>query len=222
MNNDAQLLIARLLTLRALPRSDGAVRRLLVDEAFREAVVSQLAYCGLTLLDNPYAAHVAVGLNESLQNRILTEETWAAKAQPLDRHSAATLVVLWALLILPKRERQARRSRAKLPDKDLFGVQTQIIAAPEEVESVGSDAFVADYKNLLGAETTIRKSLGVLARLDFIEQRNKRLYEGPLLDLAVDYAKLAPRILDGALQQALAAQAVSPDGEAPAPGQGGA
>jgi hypothetical protein len=52
--------------------------------------------------------------------------------------------------------------------------------------------------------------LGTLARLGFIERRNKAIFEGPLLDLAFDYAELAPRILQGALAEVLKARKTMP------------
>lgn len=203
MNAEAQLFIARLLTQRSLPRSDSGVKRALVDEAFREQLDAQLLACGMQLLDHPQAQQVALGLHSKTASRVFGDEHWCGESLGLDKHAAATLVVVWALLILPKRERQARLARATPQDKDLFGVQTQIVAPPVEVESLPTEAFVADYRASLGAATNIKQSLGVLARLGFIEQRNKRLYEGPLLDLAIDYATLAPRVLDASLQQVL-------------------
>jgi len=46
-------------------------------------------------------------------------------------------------------------------------------------------------------------ALPQLSRLGFIERRNKVIHEGPLLDLAFDYAEFAPRILEGALSDLL-------------------
>jgi hypothetical protein len=66
----------------------------------------------------------------------------------------------------------------------------------------------------------------VLARLGFIQRRNKMIFEGPLLDLALDYGILAPRVLGGALEELLAqrtatrtASAVDDDSEREGTGQ---
>ena len=64
MNQDITALIARLMAHRWLPRSDAQVRRALIDEAFRAELESRLASVGLQLLDNPFAAHVAIGLQQ--------------------------------------------------------------------------------------------------------------------------------------------------------------
>jgi hypothetical protein len=45
--------------------------------------------------------------------------------------------------------------------------------------------------------------LGKLARLGFIERRNGVLFEGPLLDVALDYRVLADRIIHGTLADVL-------------------
>lgn len=34
-------------------------------------------------------------------------------------------------------------------------------------------------------------------------RRNKMIHEGPMLDLMIDYAKLAPRIIEGAMAEVL-------------------
>ncbi len=209
MNSEAQLLVVRLLTHRALPRTDTGVKRALVDEAFREALDAQLLSCGLRLLDNPQAGHVALGLESRIASRVFGDEHWCAENLGLDKHAAATLVVVWALLILPKRERQARVARGQVQDKDLFGVQTQIIVPPVMAESLAVEAFIADYARVLGTKSKINISLGVLARLGFIERSDNQIHEGPLLDLALDYASLAPRVLDGSLQHALGLKAAT-------------
>ena len=58
MNDDAQILIARLLTHQTLRRDDKMVKRALSDEQFRIEVDKRLLECGMKLLDNVYADHV--------------------------------------------------------------------------------------------------------------------------------------------------------------------
>jgi hypothetical protein len=53
MELNPQQLTAKLIASRYLPRDDNAVRRLLMDLAFREEVEANLAACGLRLLDHP-------------------------------------------------------------------------------------------------------------------------------------------------------------------------
>lgn len=64
--------------------------------------------------------------------------------------------------------------------------------------------MLEDYGRVLGGKTRITQMLlPLLARLGFIERRNKAIHEGPLLDLAFDYAEIAPRILQGTLAEVL-------------------
>ncbi len=62
MTDDAQVLIARLIAERWVQRAEPLARRVLVDEDFRVEIERRLAACGLRLLDNPYATHIALGL----------------------------------------------------------------------------------------------------------------------------------------------------------------
>ena len=82
------------------------------------------------------------------------------------------------------------------------------ISAPlrdDAARGVPENVLLEDYGKLLGGKARLQFLLPVLSRLGFIERRNKVLHEGPLLDLAFDYAELAPRILDGALADVLVA-----------------
>jgi hypothetical protein len=60
-----------------------------------------------------------------------------------------------------------------------------------------------DYARQLGGKARVNINLGVLSRTGFIQRRNKIISEGPLLDLAFDYAQLAPRVIEGALRELL-------------------
>ena len=76
----------------------------------------------------------------------------------------------------------------------------------DAARGIPENVLLEDYGKLLGGKTRLQQMLlPVLSRLGFIERRNKVLYEGSLLDLAFDYAELAPRILDGALADVLVA-----------------
>ncbi|MGL4995587.1 MAG: hypothetical protein ACRC6G_05395, partial [Deefgea sp.] len=60
MDQALNILVARLLAQRFVLRKDPLARRALIDEAFRESLENRLADCGLQLLENPYAEHIAV------------------------------------------------------------------------------------------------------------------------------------------------------------------
>ena len=68
------------------------------------------------------------------------------------------------------------------------------------------------FRSLLGGKARITNFiLPQLSRLGFIERKNKIIHEGPLLDLAFDYAEMAPRILQGALADLLKKRGVLAD-----------
>lgn len=210
----AVLLAARLLAHRAIPRNDPLVRRLLSDDAFRADVETRLAAVGLILLENPYATHVAVGLRQEAEDAVFGgQAAWQSNNLGLPRDGIALLVVLWALLILPKRERQiARQSLADTSQTDLFGGEKPLPKAEEVAAGLPEVTLIAEFGERLGGKTRINFNLGVLARAGFIDRRNKVIYEGPLLDLAFDYQLMASRIIDGALAELLAP---GPAGETP-------
>jgi hypothetical protein len=200
---DAAPLIARLLARRSLPRSDPGVSRLLVDAGLRGEVEARLAACGLRLLDHPYAAHVAIGVDRTAESAVFeTEKDWQASNVGLSRDAVALLVLLWALIILPKRERQiSRDSLESQGQSELFGSSRPVDRDPAAVSGVVAEsALLDDYGKLLGGKARVRQfMLPTLSRIGFIERRQGMIHEGPLLDLALDYAELAPRILQGAL-----------------------
>ena len=199
--------IARLLAQRWLPKSDAEVRRLLIDESFRQDIEHRLAAVGLRLLDNPFAAHVAVGLAASAENAVFGRgDAWLSNNTGLNRDGVALLVLLWALIILPKRERQlSRDATTDEGQTDLFGNPQAAPLRDDAARGIPENVLLEDYGKLLSGKARLQFLLPVLSRLGFIERRNKVLHEGPLLDLAFDYAELAPRILDGALADVLVA-----------------
>ncbi len=199
--------IARLLAQRWLPKSDAEVRRLLIDESFRQDIEHRLAAAGLRLLDNPFAGHVAAGLAADSENAVFGRgDAWLSSNAGLNRDGVALLILLWALIILPKRERQlSRDATTDEGQSDLFGNAQAAPLRDDAARGVPENVLLEDYGRLLGGKARLQFLLPVLSRLGFIERRNKVLHEGPLLDLAFDYAELAPRILDGALADVLVA-----------------
>jgi len=206
MNHDpAAHLIARLLALRYLPREDAEIRRLLIDSSFRDEVEQRLAASGLRLLAQPFAAHVGLALTRECESAVFEQnDTWQASSIGLPKDAVALLVILWALIILPKRERQLAGEAAHgEAQSELFESVTLTPAAHDASRGIPQNVLLEDYGKLLGGKTRISFSLPQLARLGFIELKNKVIHEGPLLDLAFDYAEMAPRILNGALADLL-------------------
>lgn len=207
MNNDlAARLIARLLALRTLPREDPEARRLLIDAGFRDEVETRLAASGLRLLAQPFAAHIAVALAREHEAAVFEQnDAWQASNIGLPRDAAALLVIVWALIILPKRERQLASEAAQTDaQNELFETVKLTPAAHEASRGIPENVLLEDYGKLLGGKARLQQfALPQLSRLGFIERRNKVIHEGPLLDLAFDYAEFAPRILEGALSDLL-------------------
>jgi len=198
MELSSQQFTAKLLANRYLPRDDSAVRKLLVDLSFRQEVEANLAACGMRLLDHPFAAHVAVALLRDTEAAVFDDGAqWQASNIGLPKDAIALLVVLWALIILPKRERQLGREEGN-GQGDMFG---NIVKAVGESISRGipENVLLEDFGKLLGGKGRINFMLPQLSRLGLIERRNKVICEGFLLDLVFDYAEMAPRIINGAM-----------------------
>lgn len=208
MESEVRTLAARLLAQRWITRQDRQVRRVLMDEAFRVELERRLGELGLVLLENPYASHIAVGLAPDVHEPVFgAGREYAASNLGLTRDEIALLVVIWALIILPKRERQVnRRDQANPGQNELFAKDTPVPQGDEVAPVISETALLADFGAQLGGKTKVKNfMLGKLARLGFIERRTGMISEGPLLDLALDYRILADRIIHGTLSEILAA-----------------
>jgi len=200
MNDDAQILIARLLTHQTLRRDDKLVKRVLSDEIFRAEVDQRLLAVGMKLLDNVYADHVTLALHRSIEPKIFgARDIWQNNNFGLSRDGVALLVVLWAQIILPKRERQETHQHAEDDQNDMFGTEKPLPRAEDTSIGIAYKALLADFGDKLGKKTRLDMNLGILAKLGFIERRNDIIVEGPLLDLLMDTDLLKERIINGAL-----------------------
>lgn len=200
MSDEAQILIARLLTHQTLKRDDRLVKRALSDELFRAELDAKLSACGLKLLDNVYADHVALALAREVEPKVFgAREVWQNNNFGLARDGVALLVVLWAQIILPKRERQEARQHAEHDQNDMFGKEKPLPRAEDSSIGIAYKALLADFGDKLGKKTRMDMNLGQLAKLGFIERRGETIVEGPLLDLMMDTDMLKERIINGAL-----------------------
>jgi hypothetical protein len=200
MNDDSQILIARLLTHQTLRRDDKLVKRVLSDELFRAEVDKRLLESGLKLLDNVYADHVTLALHRSVEPKIFgAKDIWQNNNFGLTRDGVALLVVLWAQIILPKRERQETHQHADDDQTDFFGKEKPLPRAEDTSIGISYTALLADFGDKLGKKTRMDMNLGVLSRFGFIERRGDMILEGPLLDLMMDTDMLKERIINGAL-----------------------
>ncbi|RJR46227.1 MAG: hypothetical protein C4576_11090 [Desulfobacteraceae bacterium] len=178
----------------------------MIDDAFRQDLDSRLHACGLKFIDNPYAGHVTLGIERDMEQAVLGEqETWISNTMNLDRSAVALLMVLWALIILPKRQRQIERKELEesQEQQDMFPGEKPLETGPSVSAPIKRNALIADFGDKLGKAVRIKMNLGVLARLGFIVQKQEEIHEGPLLDLLLDYGLLAGRVLEGALHDLL-------------------
>ena len=203
MEAELQTLIARLAAHRVLPRSDALVMRALTDDLFFTALTERLTACGLEWVEHPYAEHVCLRIRRDLEQPVFgAEDHWLSNNLNLTRDQMALLVVLWALLILPKRSRQIERKNdsAALRQGEMFATDKPLPSATALDISIAEATLLADFGDRLGGKTRIKNvGLPVLSRHGFIERRDGRIHEGPLLDLVLDYSRMARRVLDGAL-----------------------
>jgi hypothetical protein len=200
MTDDAQILIAQLLTHQTLARENKLVKRALTDEIFRQEVDNRLAACGMKFLDNVYADNVTLALTREIEPKIFgSREVWQNNNLGLARDGVALLVVLWAMIILPKRERQEAHQAALEDQEDMFGKDKPMPRAEDASMGISYRALLADFGDKLGKKTRMDMNLGQLAKLGFVERRGDMIMEGPLLDLMMDTDALKDRIVNGAL-----------------------
>ena len=77
MNQESQILIARLITHQTLKREDKLVRRALTDELFRADIDTRLLACGMKFVDNVYADHVTLALVRDVESKVFgARDTW--------------------------------------------------------------------------------------------------------------------------------------------------
>jgi len=204
--DDAALLAAELLARRWLPRQHPKVKRALIDHDLWQATQERLAQVGLRLIDNLYADHVTVALMRPAEASVFGESGLNSHNNiDLPRDAVSLLVVLWALIVLPKRERQAARAANAhaTGQNDMFPGDRPLPTAASVSPVVPYRALLADFGVQLGKKTRLDTNLKRLENHGFIVRKGEDILEGPLLDLLLDYDALAPRILQGALADVL-------------------
>jgi hypothetical protein len=204
--DEAASLAAQLLARRWLPRSHPLIKRALIDAELWAAVTERLAGVGLRLVDNVYADHVTVALLRPAESAVFGETGLAANNNlELPRDGVSLLIVLWSLIVLPKRQRQlARSADAGDNQGEMFAAAKPLPTAASVSPLLSYRSLLADFGDQLGKKTRLDGNLKLLERNGFITRKGEDIAEGPLLDLLLDYDQLAPRILDGALADVLA------------------
>jgi hypothetical protein len=207
MHDETASLVTRLLAQRWLPRDDAQARKALLDEAFREDLDRRLEAVGLELREHPYAAYIGLAVARKSERAVFGgSDSWISNTMQIDRDGVALLVVIWALIVLPKRQRQIERQDvdAAASQAQMFAEEKPIPRDPTVSPVIAERTLLADFADKLGGKTRVNFNLGTLNRLGFIIRRKGEVAEGPLLDLAFDYERTARRILDGALGDLLA------------------
>ncbi|MFG6449144.1 hypothetical protein ACG0Z6_12970 [Roseateles sp. BYS180W] len=203
--DDAAQLAAQLLARRWLPRNQPLVRRALIDQELWRALNERLGAVGLRVVDNVYADHISVALLRPAEVAVFGETGLANNNNlELPRDGVALLVVLWALIVLPKRQRQLNRADAQEDQGEMFATDKPLPSASASAPTLSYRSLLADFGNQLGKKMRLDANLKLLERQGFITRKGEDITEGPLLDLLLDYDTLAPRILDGALADVLA------------------
>ena len=204
--DDAAQLAAQLLARRWLPRSHPLVRRALIDTELWTLLGQRLGAVGLKVVDNVHADHIAVALLRPAESAVFGEMGLAANNNlDLPRDGVALLVVLWSLIVLPKRQRQVARSDAiHAGQGEMFAADKPLPQAASVAPLISYRSLLADFGDQLGKKLRLDTNLKLLERHGFVTRRGEDIAEGPLLDLLIDYDLLAPRILDGALGDVLA------------------
>ncbi len=205
--DEAALLAAELLARRWLPRQHPRVKRALVDADLWQAVEDRLAQVGLRLVDNIHADHVTTAMVRQVEHAVFGEAGLNSHNNiDLPRDAVSLLVVLWALIVLPKRERQAARDAGAEGDSqgEMFSAERPMPRAESVSHTVSYKALLADFGVQLGKKTRLDGNLRRLENHGFIVRKGEDIAEGPMLDLLLDYDVLAPRILDGTLSALLA------------------
>ncbi|WP_457447274.1 hypothetical protein [Roseateles sp. P5_E4] len=204
--DDVAQLAAQLLARRWLPRSHPLVRRALIDTELWTLLGQRLGAVGLKVVDNVHADHIAVALVRPAESAVFGEMGLAANNNlDLPRDGVALLVVLWSLIVLPKRQRQVARSDAiHAGQGEMFAADKPLPQAASVAPLISYRSLLADFGDQLGKKLRLDTNLKLLERHGFITRRGEDIAEGPLLDLLIDYDLLAPRILDGAMGDVLA------------------
>ena len=143
--DDAALLAAELLARRWLPRQHPKVKRALIDADLWAATQDRLAQVGLRLIDNLYADHVSVALLRPAETTVFGEAGLNSHNNiDLPRDAVSLLVVLWSLIVLPKRERQAARAANAQGDdqNDMFGKDRPLPTAASVSQASGREFMI--------------------------------------------------------------------------------
>lgn len=199
----AKQISAVLIAKRFIPKK--YLREMFLDEELRAEVESNLNAVGLELATHIYTDYVAVKVLKEMEEAVFSDDKsgYVASNNGLSNGALALLTIIWAKIILPKRQIQIERKTSDNKGQDSLWFQREPIPTGTEIISLDEKALFADFGEKLGGKSAFGRFLSELARADFIVKRDGKIYEGPLLDTIIDYSVLAQRIINGALGEML-------------------
>lgn len=181
------------------------LREMFLDEEIRTEVENNLKAVGLELATHIYTDQVSVKVLREMEEAVFSDDKsgYAVSNNGLSNGAIALLTIIWAKIILPKRQMQIERKTSDNNGQDSLWFQREAMPTGTNIVSLDEKALLADYGEKLGGKSAFGRYLSELVRTDFIAKRDGKIYEGPLLDTIIDYSILAPRIINGALGEML-------------------
>lgn len=198
VSNKAGSICARLISRRFLHKNE--VKELFLDENVRSQVEDLLKSVGLELVTHIYTDYVALKVCKDLEQSVFDNGSDGNQTTNinLSRGAISLLAIVWAKLILPKRQMQIERKTSESDDQMSLLKERKPIPK-EELVRLEESAIRADFEEKLGGKTKFSQYSSELSRHGFIRRREGIITEGPMLDTIIDYSYLAPRIIGGCL-----------------------
>jgi hypothetical protein len=166
--------------------------------------VLKVGICRIELATHVYTNYVAVKLSKNCEHEIFNPDgkTYMASNIGLSKGALALLVIIWAKIILPKRQMQRERVSPSDEGQGQMFKESKSIPQDKDMVVLEEKALYADFSHKLGGRK-FYAYLAELARADLIIRKSQQIHEGPLLDILIDYPMLAERIINGALESIL-------------------
>ncbi len=181
------------------------LREMFLDPDLMAQVEKNLKSVGLELCTNVYSNYVSIRVEKEHETSVFGDDSggYQATNNGLHRGSLALLAIIWAKIILPKRQMQIERQAPGEDSQVSLLPGQKPIPKNEDMVILDEKALLADFGEKLGGKTMFSRYRSELSKAGFIMVRDGRIYEGPLLDTIIDYSVLAPRIIHGALGDVL-------------------
>lgn len=197
----ARRITCQLIAKRFLPRKE--LREIFLDADLLGRVQESLESVGLELAEHIYADYVSVKVGQACEKDVFCTDKGYNASNNLSRGALSLLTIIWAKIILPKRQMQIERRDPADDGQELLFRRPKPIPSGEELVKLEEKALFADFGVKLGGKNMFYRYLSELSKSDFIIRKDGKILEGPLLDVIIDYGTFAPRIIEGALGEML-------------------